>query len=86
LFVDWIASECGIGPASDLTKRALLIERHSTPEILVHGLAVASDVDKLFDTHLCCIVLAWSIMNVIAQILHASGRRCLFRDEFDALI
>ncbi|KAL1755599.1 fungal-specific transcription factor domain-containing protein, partial [Schizophyllum commune] len=37
------------GPATDLGKRAMLIEQHSPPEILVHGLVAPEDVDKLFD-------------------------------------
>jgi hypothetical protein len=37
------------GPATDLGIRAMLIERHSPPEILVHGLVSPEDVDKLFD-------------------------------------
>ncbi|TDL16780.1 hypothetical protein BD410DRAFT_807837 [Rickenella mellea] len=37
------------GPASDLDIRKTLIERHSPPEILVHGLVTPDDVEKLFD-------------------------------------
>lgn len=37
------------GPASDLGIRASLIEQHSPPEILVHGLVTPDDVQKLFD-------------------------------------
>ncbi|KAJ7641594.1 hypothetical protein FB45DRAFT_359818 [Roridomyces roridus] len=37
------------GPATDLGMRAQLIEQHSPPEILIHGLVVPEDVDKLFD-------------------------------------
>jgi len=37
------------GPATDLGMRAMLIEQHSPPEILVHGLVVPEDVDKLFE-------------------------------------
>ena len=37
------------GPASDLDRRKKLIERHSPPEILVHGLVNAEDVEKLFE-------------------------------------
>ncbi|KAF9048353.1 hypothetical protein BDZ89DRAFT_1057928 [Hymenopellis radicata] len=36
------------GPATNLDKRAMLIEQHSPPEILVHGLVAPSDVDELF--------------------------------------
>ncbi|KAJ7086357.1 hypothetical protein B0H15DRAFT_346044 [Mycena belliarum] len=37
------------GPATDLGIRAQLIEQHSPPEILIHGLVVPEDVDKLFE-------------------------------------
>lgn len=37
------------GPATDLGVRKALIERHSPPEILVHGLVTAEDVDHLFE-------------------------------------
>ncbi|KAF8907042.1 hypothetical protein CPB84DRAFT_1878586 [Gymnopilus junonius] len=36
------------GPATDLDIRATLIEQHSAPEILVHGLVKPEDVEKLF--------------------------------------
>ncbi|KAF9483717.1 hypothetical protein BDN70DRAFT_799393 [Pholiota conissans] len=36
------------GPATDLGIRATLIEQHSAPEILVHGLVKPEDVEKLF--------------------------------------
>ncbi|KIK64122.1 hypothetical protein GYMLUDRAFT_40371 [Collybiopsis luxurians FD-317 M1] len=37
------------GPSTDLDIRASLIEQHSPPEILVHGLVTPDDVDKLFE-------------------------------------
>lgn len=46
------------GPATDLQVRKMLIERHSPPEILVHGLVNAEDVEKLFEMS----VLAFSIL------------------------
>lgn len=36
------------GPASDLAKRASLIERHNAPEIIAHGLVTPEDVEQLF--------------------------------------
>lgn len=39
------------GPANDLQARAMLIEQHSPPEILVHGLVAPEDVEKLFDMY-----------------------------------
>lgn len=40
-----------IGPATDLDIRATLIEQHSPPEILVHGLVAPEDVEKLFEMY-----------------------------------
>ncbi|KAF7305162.1 hypothetical protein MKEN_01231400 [Mycena kentingensis (nom. inval.)] len=37
------------GPSTDLSMRAQLIEQHSPPEILIHGLVVPEDVDRLFE-------------------------------------
>ena len=37
------------GPANDLNVRAMMVEQHSPPEILVHGLVSPADVNKLFE-------------------------------------
>ena len=37
------------GPAYNLDIRANLIEKHSPPDILVHGLVTPEDVDRLFE-------------------------------------
>ena len=37
------------GPATDLDARAMLIEQHSPPEIVLHGLVTPEDVDRLFE-------------------------------------
>jgi hypothetical protein len=37
------------GPATDLGLRATLINQHSPPEILVHGLVTPADVKELFN-------------------------------------
>lgn len=39
------------GPANDLQARAMSIEQHSPPEILVHGLVAPEDVEKLFEMY-----------------------------------
>ena len=39
------------GPATDLGIRASLIEQHSPPEILIHGLVKPEDVEKLFEMY-----------------------------------
>lgn len=38
-----------LGPATNLDIRAMMIEQHSPPEILVHGLVSPKDIEKLFD-------------------------------------
>jgi hypothetical protein len=43
------------GPATDLGIRATLIEQHSPPEILVHGLVTPEDVEKLFEMYVITI-------------------------------
>lgn len=47
-FVSWHKLMVIQGPATDLGIRASLIEQHSPPEILVHGLVKPEDVDNLF--------------------------------------
>ncbi|KIJ62383.1 hypothetical protein HYDPIDRAFT_30354 [Hydnomerulius pinastri MD-312] len=37
------------GPANDLNIRKNLIEQHSPPDIVLHGLVTSTDVDKLFE-------------------------------------
>lgn len=44
------------GPAFDLNRRAMLIEQHSPPEILVHGLVNPDDVQNLFDLFVSILV------------------------------
>ncbi|KAF7318088.1 hypothetical protein HMN09_00316700 [Mycena chlorophos] len=50
------------GPSTDLSMRAQLIEQHSPPEILIHGLVVPEDVDKLFD-------IFWTRVNPFIALL-----------------
>lgn len=44
-------AQCVLGPATDLGIRATLINQHSPPEILVHGLVTPSDVNRLFEMY-----------------------------------
>ena len=44
-------SRNSIGPATDLSLRATLIQQYSPPEILVHGLVTPDDVEKLFEMY-----------------------------------
>jgi len=49
-----------VGPATDLGIRATLIEQHSPPEILVHGLVTPEDVEKLFQM---CVPHPFNMLN-----------------------
>lgn len=39
------------GPSTNMNMRATLIEQHSPPEILVHGLVTPDDVERLFQMY-----------------------------------
>jgi len=38
-----------LGPANNLSIRKSLIEKHNPPDIVLHGLVTAGDVEKLFE-------------------------------------
>ncbi|KAF9443388.1 hypothetical protein P691DRAFT_679620 [Macrolepiota fuliginosa MF-IS2] len=61
------------GPASDLGIRASLIEQHSPPEILVHGLVNPEDVQKLFD--MCPFI---SLLDPVLHTPASTFARCPF--------
>lgn len=56
-----------VGPANDLGIRATLIEQHSPPEILVHGLVTPEDVEKLFQM---CVPHPFNMINTYIYYLH----------------
>jgi hypothetical protein len=60
-----LSDDHSVGPATDLGIRASLIEQHSPPEILVHGLVTPEDVEKLFQM---CVPLPFNMLN--AYIYH----------------
>ncbi|KAG2018650.1 priB protein, variant 3 [Coprinopsis cinerea AmutBmut pab1-1] len=66
------------GPATDLTIRATLIEQHSPPEILVHGLVTPEDVDKLFDIFFKCINPFVSLLDPVLHTPATTFARCPF--------
>ncbi|TFK51353.1 hypothetical protein OE88DRAFT_1659301 [Heliocybe sulcata] len=66
------------GPASDLTIRATLIEQHSPPEILVHGLVTPQDVEKLFDIFYTKINPFLSLLNPLLHTPSTTFARCPF--------
>ncbi|KAF7311314.1 hypothetical protein MKEN_01033100 [Mycena kentingensis (nom. inval.)] len=66
------------GPSTDLNMRAQLIEQHSPPEILIHGLVVPEDVDKLFEIFY---TLANPFIAILDPVLHTPAStfaRCPF--------
>ncbi|KAI6100455.1 hypothetical protein EV401DRAFT_1877551 [Pisolithus croceorrhizus] len=50
------------GPANNLSIRKNLIEQHSPPDILLHGLVTAADVEKLFE-------IFWGRINPFISLL-----------------
>ncbi|KAJ7208439.1 hypothetical protein B0H12DRAFT_1034254 [Mycena haematopus] len=66
------------GPATDLGMRAQLIEQHSPPEILIHGLVVPEDVEKLFEM---CVWSNFPFIALLDPVLHTPAStfaRCPF--------
>ncbi|KAJ3986547.1 putative fungal-specific transcription factor [Lentinula detonsa] len=66
------------GPATDLDIRATLIEQHSPPEILVHGLVTPDDVDKLFEIFYERINPFISLLDPVIHTPAATFARCPF--------
>ncbi|KLO05022.1 hypothetical protein SCHPADRAFT_896598 [Schizopora paradoxa] len=66
------------GPASDLEVRKALIERHSPPEILVHGLVTAEDVDRLFDIFYEKVNPFLSLLDPVLHTPASTFARCPF--------
>jgi hypothetical protein len=66
------------GPATDLGIRAMLIEKHSPPEILVHGLVAPEDVDKLFDIFYQRINAFISLLDPVLHTPASTFARCPF--------
>lgn len=66
------------GPATDLGIRATLIEQHSAPEILVHGLVKPEDVEKLFEMYasmllsLCLNMLTCEVLAFINALTYVT--------------
>ncbi|KAF8631666.1 hypothetical protein AX17_005067 [Amanita inopinata Kibby_2008] len=66
------------GPATDLNVRAMLIEQHSPPEILVHGLVTPEDVEKLFEIFYEYINPFLSLLDPILHTPASTFARCPF--------
>jgi len=66
------------GPATDLGIRATLIEQHSPPEILVHGLVAPEDVDKLFDIFYNRVNPFISLLDPVLHTPASTFARCPF--------
>ncbi|TFY54810.1 hypothetical protein EVJ58_g8640 [Rhodofomes roseus] len=66
------------GPAFDLSIRASLIENHSPPEILVHGLVTPDDVDKLFDIFYTRLNVHVTLLDREIHTVQSTFARCPF--------
>ncbi|KAF9467566.1 fungal-specific transcription factor domain-containing protein [Collybia nuda] len=66
------------GPATDLGIRATLIEQHSPPEILVHGLVAPEDVDKLFEIFYNRVNPFISLLDPVLHTPASTFARCPF--------
>ncbi|KXN81254.1 Protein priB, partial [Leucoagaricus sp. SymC.cos] len=66
------------GPAFDLNRRALLIEQHSPPEILVHGLVNPDDVQNLFDIFYKYVNPFISLLDPVLHTPASTFARCPF--------
>ncbi|KAK7047769.1 hypothetical protein VNI00_006097 [Paramarasmius palmivorus] len=66
------------GPATDLDIRATLIEQHSPPEILVHGLVTPDDVDRLFEIFYTRVNPFVSLLDPVLHTPASTFARCPF--------
>ncbi|KAF7798317.1 hypothetical protein EIP86_009538 [Pleurotus ostreatoroseus] len=66
------------GPAYDLNIRANLIEQHSPPDILVHGLVTPQDVDKLFEIFYARLNPHVSVLDPVLHTPATTFARCPF--------
>ncbi|KAF6756613.1 fungal-specific transcription factor domain-containing protein [Ephemerocybe angulata] len=66
------------GPATDLGMRATMIEQHSPPEILVHGLVTPEDVDKLFELFYTHVNPFISLLDPVLHTPASTFARCPF--------
>ncbi|KAI0338738.1 hypothetical protein BDW22DRAFT_1432263 [Trametopsis cervina] len=66
------------GPAFDLDIRANLIEQHSPPDILVHGLVTPEDVDKLFEIFYARLNVHVTVLDPVLHTPSTTFARCPF--------
>jgi len=66
------------GPAYDLSIRATLIENHSPPEILVHGLVTPDDVDRLFEIFYTKLNVHVTLLDREIHTVQSTFARCPF--------
>jgi hypothetical protein len=66
------------GPATDLNARAILIEKHSPPEIVLHGLVTPEDVEKLFEIFYENINPFVSLLDPVLHTPASTFSRCPF--------
>ncbi|KAF8634663.1 hypothetical protein AX15_000766 [Amanita polypyramis BW_CC] len=66
------------GPATDLDARAVLIEQHSPPEIVLHGLVTPEDVEQLFEIFYERINPFISLLDPVLHTPASTFARCPF--------
>jgi len=66
------------GPATDLNARAILIEKHSPPEIVLHGLVTPEDVEQLFQIYYESINAFISLLDPVLHTPATTFSRCPF--------
>ncbi|KAI0071364.1 hypothetical protein K474DRAFT_632780 [Panus rudis PR-1116 ss-1] len=66
------------GPSYDLNIRANMIEQHSLPEIIVHGLVTADDVNKLFEIFYARLNSHVSLLDPVLHDAKSTFTRCPF--------
>ncbi|EPS93162.1 hypothetical protein FOMPIDRAFT_63796 [Fomitopsis schrenkii] len=66
------------GPAYNLNIRASLIENHSPPEIIIHGLVTPDDVDKLFDIFYTRLNVHVTLLDREIHTVQSTFARCPF--------
>ncbi|KAJ7711995.1 hypothetical protein B0H16DRAFT_1744612 [Mycena metata] len=72
-------------PSDRLGMRAQLIEQHSPPEILIHGLVVPEDVDKLFEIFYARVNPFIAILDPVLHTPASTFARCPFLFTVSAL-
>ncbi|KAJ7124189.1 hypothetical protein C8R44DRAFT_980593 [Mycena epipterygia] len=66
------------GPVTDLVMRAQLIEPQGPPEILIHGVVIPEDVDKLFEIYFARVKPFVGLLDPVLHTPASTFARCPF--------